>query len=180
MDIKFILIQILGFLAWILLVLSYYRKDTNKILVFQIISTILFCLHYYFLGAYSGLLICILEVIRDSSYYKTNVDNYIFVGSVIVYIVCAIITYTKMIDLFPYLASTIDGFFLTQKRKVVVFGAIVTYTLWFIYDIYALSYSGTITDAILILSNLSILLFNFNIFDKLKINNDEKAIILRR
>ena len=135
MDLEFLGIQILGFLAWILLVLSYYRKNTNKILVFQIISTILFCLHYYLLGAYSGLLICALEVVRDASYYFTDKDNYIFIGSVLVYIICAIATYTNILDLFPYLASTIDGFFLTKKRKIVVFGAIITYILWFIYNL---------------------------------------------
>ena len=164
MDLYFLFIQLLGFLAWILLVLSYYRKNTNKILVFQIISTILFCVHYYLLGAYSGLLICAFEVVRDYSYYKTDKDNYIFIGSVIVYVVSAVVTYTTILDVFPYLASLIDGFFLTKKRKIVVFGAIVTYVLWFIYDMYARSYSGAITDAILIISNLSILLFNFNIF----------------
>jgi len=179
MDWGFIGIQILGFLAWILLVLSYYRKDTNRILVFQIISTALFCIHYFLLGAYSGLLICILEVIRDSAYYWTDKDNYIFFGSVIVYIICSIVTFTTIVDLFPYFASLIDGFFLTKKRRIVVFGAIVTYTLWFIYDMYALSYSGAITDAIIIISNLAILLFNFNIFEKLHIKN-EGVITLRR
>jgi len=41
----------------------------------------------------------------------------------------------------------------------VVFGAIITYTLWLIYDLYAKSYSGAITDGIIILSNLYILIF---------------------
>ena len=176
MDLYFLFIQILGFIAWIILLLSYYGKDTNKILVFQVLGTLLFCLHYYLLGAYSGLLICVLEVIRDYSYYKTDKDNYIFVGSVIVYIICSIVTYTTILDLFPYLASTIDGFFLTKKRKIVVFGAIVTYTLWFIYDLYARSYSGAITDMIIIISNLSILLFNFDIFGK----NDGGPVTFRR
>lgn len=176
MNLYFIFIQFLGFLAWILLVLSYYRKNTNKILVFQIISTILFCVHYYLLGAYSGLLICVFEVIRDFSYYKTDKDNYIFIVSVIVYIVSAIVTYTTILDVFPYVASLIDGFFLTKKRKIVVLGAIVTYVLWFIYDMYALSYSGAMTDAILIISNLSILLFNFNIF---KLGSDDPIILKR-
>ena len=85
MDLYFYFIQLIGFVAWILLAISYYRKDTNHILVFQIISTILFCVHYLLLGAYSGLLICIYEVIRDYSYYKTDADNYIFMGSVLVY-----------------------------------------------------------------------------------------------
>lgn len=165
MDWYFVFIQILGFVAWLLLVYSYYRENTNKILIFQILSTILFCVHYYLLGAYSGLLICIYEVIRDYSYYKTDKDNYIFIGSAVVYAVSAMITYTSILDLFPYIASMIDGFFLTKKRKVVVFGAIVTYTMWFIYDMYARSYSGAITDGILITSNILILVFNIDIFN---------------
>ena len=159
MDLYFYFIQLIGFVAWILLAVSYYRKDTNHILVFQIISTILFCLHYLLLGAYSGLLICIYEVIRDYSYYKTDADNYIFIGSIAVYGISAYITFTSILDLFPYLASLIDGFFLTKKRKIVVLGAIVTYTLWLIYDLYAKSYSGAITDGIIIISNLYILIF---------------------
>lgn len=159
MDLWFYFVQLIGFIAWLLLAFSYYRKDTNHILVFQIISTILFCLHYLLLGAYSGLLICVYEVIRDYAYYKTNADNYIFIGSVVVYIISAYITFTSILDLFPYIASMIDGFFLTKKRVIVVLGAIVTYTLWLIYDLYAKSYSGAITDGIIILSNLYILIF---------------------
>ena len=82
-----IIAQAMGFIALILLTVSYYRKDTNHILVFQKISTILFCLHYLLLGAYSGLLICIYEVIRDFLYYKTDKDKYIFAGCVLVYFI---------------------------------------------------------------------------------------------
>ena len=165
MDLYFLFIQMLGFAAWLLLVYSYYRENTNKILIFQILSTLLFCVHYYLLGAYSGLLICIYEVLRDYSYYKTDKDNYIFIGSAVVYAISAVITYTSILDLFPYIASMIDGFFLTRKRKIVVLGAIITYVMWFIYDMYARSYSGAITDGILIASNLLILVFNIDIFN---------------
>lgn len=165
MDLYFLFIQVLGFIAWILLVYSYYRENTNKILIFQIISTFLFCVHYYLLGAYSGLLICFYEIVRDYSYYKTDKDNHIFLGSLVIYTISAIVTYTNFLDLFPYIASMIDGFFLTKKRKIVVFGAIVTYVMWFIYDMYALSYSGAITDGILIISNIMILVFNIDIFN---------------
>lgn len=159
MDLYFYFIQLIGFVAWILLAVSYYRKDTNHILFFQIISTILFCVHYLLLGAYSGLLICVYEVIRDYSYYKTDADNYIFLGSILVYGISAYVTFTTVLDVFPYIASLIDEFFLTKKRVIVVLGAIVTYTLWLIYDLYAKSYSGAITDGIIIISNLYILIF---------------------
>ncbi len=159
-NINFWLIQLLGIVAWLLIVLSYYRENTNKILVFQIISTVLWCLHYYFLGAYSGLFICIFEVIRDSLYYKTDSDDYIFLGSIPIYILYGFFTYSGIIELLPILSSTIDGYTLTKKKKIVVFGAVVSYTLWVIYDIAVKSYSGALTDGIVCLSNISILIFN--------------------
>ncbi len=162
-PVYFILIQVLGFIAWAILAISYYKKHTNGILWLQIIANILFCIHYLLLGAYSGLLICALELIRDYAYYKTDKDNWIFAGSVVVYIICGYFTYTGLLDLFPYVASTIDGYFLTKKRNIVVLGAIIVYILWFLYDMYALSYSGAITDAIIIISNMSILLFGFDL-----------------
>ena len=163
-NIGFWIIQFIGLLAWLLILLSYYRKNTNKILVFQIISTVLWCVHYYLLGAYSGLFICIFEVIRDSLYYKTDSDNYIFLASVPIYILYGFITYSGIIELLPIFSSTIDGFTLTKKKKIVVFGAVISYTLWVIYDIAVKSYSGALTDGIICISNISILLFNKDIF----------------
>lgn len=37
---EFILIQLIGILAWLMLIISYYRDTTNKILVYQIIGTV--------------------------------------------------------------------------------------------------------------------------------------------
>jgi len=162
--INFWLIQLIGLLAWLFLGISYYRKNTDRILAFQVIANVLFCLHYLLLGAYSGLVICSFELVRDYAYYKTDKDNYIFIGSVLVYIICSIITFTTILDVFPYFASTLDGFFLTKKKTVVVIGAIITYVLWCIYDLYVKSYSGAITDVIIIVSNLFILLFQIDIF----------------
>ena len=77
-DINFIIIQIVGALAWLFLYLSYHRKTTNKILIFQIIANILFIIHYFCLGAYTGLAICFVEIIFDYLYYKTNDDKLLF------------------------------------------------------------------------------------------------------
>ena len=173
MEIPFWLIQVIGFVAWLILGFSYYRESTNKILVFQVLSTILFCLHYILLHAYSGLIICIFEVVRDSLYYKTDKDNSVFIASSIVYIGTCIISfmtesdlfsYETITDLFPVLASLVDGFFLTKERNKAVFGGIISYTLWFIYDMIVMSYSGAITDAIIVISNIFILVFHIDLF----------------
>ena len=177
MDVNFWLVQGIGIVAWLVLVVSYYREDTNKILIFQIIATALYCVHYYLLGAYSGLFICIFEVIRDYLYYKTDLDDYIFYGSIPVYIINGIVTFTGWYDLLPAMSSLLDGYTLTKKKNIVVIGAVISYTSWVIYDIFVMSYSCAITDGIVVLSNLSILLFDFNIFELKKAN--KKAIILK-
>ena len=174
MDYYFWFVQVLGFLAWLILVVSYYRENTNKILVFQVLSTVLFCLHYILLGAYSGLIICVYEVIRDTLYYKTDKDHKIFLVSVVVYVGTVLISFLTesdlisletAVDLFPVLASLVDGYSLTQHRKIAVGGGILSYTLWFIYDLCVMSYSGALTDAIIVVSNIIILIFGIDITD---------------
>lgn len=178
MSIEFWFIQAIGIVAWILLVISYYREDTNKILVFQIIATILYCVHYWLLSAYSGLFICVFEVFRDYLYYRTDLDNYIFYGSIPVYLVFGMISFTGWFDLFPIVSSLLDGYTLTKSKNIVVIGAIISYTLWVIYDICVMSISCAITDGIVVLSNISILLFDFNPFDYKK--KGKTPLILKR
>lgn len=61
MDYKFLFIQLISVVAWFFIVLSYYRENTNKILVFQIITNLTFCIHYLLLGAFSSFLIFGIE-----------------------------------------------------------------------------------------------------------------------
>ena len=165
MDVYFWIIQAIGILAWLLLVVSYYRENTNKILVFQIIATVLYCIHYYLLGAYSGLFICVFEVVRDYLYYSTDLDDYIFYGSIPVYIISGLASFNRWYDLLPIGSSLFDGYTLTKKKNIVVLGAVISYTSWVIYDICVMSISCAITDGLVVLSNLSILLFDFNPFE---------------
>ena len=166
MDFNFWTIQAIGILAWIILLLSYYREDTNKILIFQAIATVLYCIHYYLLGAYSGLFICAFEVIRDLMYYKTDWDDYIFYGSIPVYIVSGIFSFTTFLDVLPIISSLLDGYTLTKKKKIVVIGAIISYTLWVIYDISVMSISCAITDGLVVVSNIGILIFGDKILKR--------------
>lgn len=163
MDKNYVLIQLVGAIAWLFLLVSYYRKNTNKILIFQIIGTFLYCLHYYFLGAYSGLFICAFEIFFDYGYYKTDKDKYIYIISIPFRILGGLFTYKNIYDILPIIASLIDGASLTQKKKIVVIGAVISYALWVIYDIFVGSISGLITDGILVISNLLIL---FNVLKK--------------
>lgn len=168
MNLQFILIQLIGVVAWIFIFVSFYRKNTNRILIFQVVASILYCIHYYFLEAYSGLLMCALSAIFDYAYYKTDKDKYLYLVSIPLRIFSGMLYYKSIVDLLPIFASLVDGYVLTKEKKTVVFGGIIYYLLWTIYNIFVMSYSGAVTDFILVISNLCILLFNYNIFDKLE------------
>ena len=166
MDLWDVFVQLIGILAWFMLGASYYRKDTDRILSFQIIGTILSCIHYGLLGAWSGLFICACETIFDFGYYMTDKDNYIYMASITIRIIGGLFGVQSIVDILPITASLTDGYTLTKKKKVVVFGAVISYTMWVIYDVFVGSYSGALTDGMIVLSNLSILLFGYNIFNK--------------
>ena len=157
MDFYFIFVQLIGLVAWFILVLSYYRKNTNKILVFHIIATILYAIHYLLLNAYSGLFISVLTIIINYGYYKTNKDKYIFLASIPFYFLIAFFSYGNFIDLLPIYASIVDSYVLTKKKDVVLKGSVISYGLWIIYDFTVKSYSGVITDCLLVISNIFIL-----------------------
>ena len=155
---KMIVIQLLSFLAWSFMFLSYYRKNTNKILLFQIMGNITFCVHYLLLGAYSGLCICLLDAICNFGYYKTDKDNFIYYVSIPFRILGGVLTRKTLIDTLPVCASLVEGYSLTKTKKIVVIGGILTYSIWTIYDFNFMSYVGMIFDLIIVLSNIGILL----------------------
>ena len=87
-------------------------------------------------------------------------------ASIPIRIIGGLIGFQSVIDVLPIAASLTDGYTLTKKKKIVVIGAVISYTMWVIYDIFVMSYSGAITDGMIVLSNLSILMFGYNIFNK--------------
>lgn len=163
MEVKFFIIQFLSFLAWSFMFISYYRKNTNKILVFQIMGNITFCIQYLLLGAYSGLFICFVDAICNILYYKTDKDKYVYYVSIPFRIIGGIFSGNTFIDLLPICGSLVEGYSLTKEKKIVVIGGIITYSIWAIYDFSYMSYVGMIFDLVIVLSNIGIVLREFKI-----------------
>jgi hypothetical protein len=173
MTLKFIIIQLLNILAWGLLIISYYRENKKQILFFHILATILYSLHYYFLGAYSGLYICIFEIVRDYMYFITDddKDKYIFLCSLPVYGVLVAYMYKNLYDLFPIISCALAGWSLSKTRNVIIACAVIEYTLWVIYDITVKSYTGAFTDGTIVLANLILLIKKDFFKDDEKLNS---------
>lgn len=150
-------IQFIGIVAWLFLVVSYWKDKVNTILILQVISCLLFALHYYLLGAMSGLYVVLFEAIRDFIYYKSLNDRKIFFCSIPIYIFMAIYNFTGIMSMLPVAASLIDGFSLTEGKMLAVIGGIISYSIWFIYDLSCFSYAGAFSNITLIVSNIFVL-----------------------
>lgn len=169
-----VLAQITALIGWLLLIYSYYKEDIQDLLFIQIISSIFYCLNYFFLGAYSGLIVCFIELIKTIGYYKTDKDNLIFLYSLPLYVVIAVFDYNSIYSLLPIIGSIIDGFSLTKNKNIATIGSIISNILWVIYDIIILAYACAITDGILVISNIWLLLFGYS-----KILKTSKLIIMQ-
>ena len=61
----YVIAQIIGFVAFVVSLIAYHRKDKKTILGNMIISNILNLIHYLLLGAFSGCVTKLLAIFRD-------------------------------------------------------------------------------------------------------------------
>ena len=60
-----IYIQLIGLLAFFMLVLSYYKTKTITILLYQATANFTYFIHYFLLGGISGGFVSLISVIRN-------------------------------------------------------------------------------------------------------------------
>lgn len=159
-----IIAQVVGAIAWVFFLLSYYSKNLNKIIFMQIISSVLYCINYSLLGAWGGLFISAFELLKEIGYYKTDKDKYIFYFTIPIYILIAFISEKSLLILIPIIASLLDGYGALKSKKLMVITGVISNTLWIIYDLYYLDYIVVLTDLMLVISNLSILIYGYTKF----------------
>ena len=70
MDIVYIISQILVVIYYLVYTSTYSLNDKEKILIIGIIATIISALSYLLLGAYTGVAMCIIAIIRNIYFYK--------------------------------------------------------------------------------------------------------------
>lgn len=155
---NFYLAQFFSFIAWVILIFSFWKNKNNKVLYLQVISCIFFALNYIFIGAWTGLFVVIFEMIRDLLYIKLSDDMKIFISTIPVYIIIGIFCYDGVLSLFSVLAAIYDGYSLVYTGNKLVFLAIITYILWFVYDISCNNYINSFAEIIVIISNVIILI----------------------
>ena len=157
MDLFFILSQLTALIAWIFFAYSYHAKRENRIIYLQLVSSVFYCASYLLGGATTGFLISLFEAAKEYGYYKTDKDKYIFLFTIPVYILIFMLSEPGFYTIIPIAASLIDGYGMLRNNKVMVLCGVTSNFMWIFYDLYYLEYVTALGDALLVISNLTII-----------------------
>lgn len=159
--------QIIGIFAAAIMILSFQFKDNKKLFAAQVISTVLFTVHYLFLGlggnnaAFAGMAQnfggVILRVVLLISEKHEKWRSPIVLSILCAYsAVMAAVTFDRsnLLCLLPVIGNIICmGAMWTRKPNVIrIFQFTVTTPCWLIFNIFSLSISGIITEVFNLIS----------------------------
>lgn len=150
-------IQLIGLVAFSLLVLSYYKKKPATILLYQVAANFAYAVHYFLLGGLSGAFTSLIGIFRNIALIRLKSiesKKLLAVLVILCYFGITLVFYENFYSIFPMIAnSTYLLIMLKGSRKALIVGGIVSSTFWLLYAIFELSYAGMLTESIVIISN---------------------------
>ena len=147
-------IQLIGILGFCIVVLSFYKKETTTILLYQITSNFVYAVHYFLLGGLSGAFCCFIGMFRNLTLIKCNNKKIILPIFITLYTLITIIFYENIYSLLPMMANLSYLIGMTYKnKKTLLKGALVSSSCWILYAIFVSSYVSIVTESILLTSN---------------------------
>lgn len=158
-QVTYMIGQALGVVAIVLGFVSYQMKTQKQLLVMQIITCVVFCVHYMLIGAVSGMSLNAVCALRNIVYYYRNKRNdtsliWPSIFAVILGII-GILTWEAWYSVFVFSGLIINTLCLafTDPQKVRK-SILVTSPLVIIYDVFALSIGGIVYESVAIISSV--------------------------
>lgn len=140
--------QIVGILAIIVFAISPHQKTKKKVLIFQLISNMLYALQYLLLGAFSAVATNIVGGIKNLIFYfytkaEKEIPNKFLYVYIIIIVIFGIFTFNGIISVIPILVSILYAYAVWQDslkvyRIITIIGSIA----WIIYNFIVGAYVG--------------------------------------
>lgn len=162
-TLTYILSQVFTIITYILLALTYYAKNRKSVLIISVLSIVSNGVAYIFLGAYTGLAMCIVAIIRNAIFmvdekrngkrdYINKKDILILAVLYAISIVSAVFTYDGFLSLLSVFATMLYTYSVWQKKtNIYKLLGIPIGIIWILYNIYIQSIFGIILEAILLI-----------------------------
>jgi len=162
-TIAYVISQIFTIIMYVLLAATYYMKNRKAVLILSFLSLIANAIAYILLGAYTGLAMCIVALIRNIIFLvdekkngkRDKINKKDIIVLVILYlisIISAAFTYDGFLSLLSVFATMLYTYSVWQKEtKIYKLLGIPIGILWVLYNIYVKSVFGVILEAILLI-----------------------------
>ncbi len=150
--------QIIGFVAMAIIVFSYQQKTHKNILAFQMVSGLLFTLHFLLIGAYTGCISNFIGALRSLIYANRGKNKFTDfklwpVVFSVVFTVSGIMTWDNGFSVFPIIAMVVSSVVLwIDSPKINRALSMPTSACWLIYNIPNRSFAGIATEIFVLTS----------------------------
>ena len=147
----------LGFVSVGLFFYSYQRTQKRKIMIIQTVATALSCIQYLLIGAFSGFALNIVCIIRNFTFYYRDKNQRTDLISPVLFALCMAVVsifswegiHSLLITLGLVINTVCMGIFDAKNfRKTIL----ISSSLILIYNIFASSYSGILSESISLVS----------------------------
>ena len=150
----FILAQIFGFVALILVCVGYFLKSKTSFLLLTVIANFFYALAFFVVGAFVGGALTFISIARCLYLYFAEKHNFkyklhflsIFI---ILYIASTIIFWESVLDIMALLSSSLFTLgYAIKNMQTMRYILIIPNTLLVIYNIIATTYTSALLDFI--------------------------------
>ena len=151
-------VQAIGFVGVAFFIASYQIKSNKALFLCQLIGCLIFCVQFFIMGAYTGALSLIINIIRnlllikikDWKWVSSKVTMFVILGMLV-----AVTAYTwdGLISLLPFImvAATTIGYWSNNAQKFRL-SQFIGSPCVLIYDILVHSWGGVLNETITLVS----------------------------
>ena len=165
-DLQYVISQVCVVVAMIFLASTYFIKSKKMVLIFNIPVSVFFGIQYLLLGAYTGVIINAIGLIRCFWFYfnekhgkKKDYISYAVINLLL--LVLGIITFKTWVDIIAMLAGFLFTYSIWQSKIAVYkWFAVFVSICWIVHNSIYGSLFGIIAESILLLIEI-IALFKF-------------------
>ena len=174
---NFILAQILGGIALILVCIGYFLKNKSSFMITQIIANFFYASAFFVVSAYVGAAIvmislfrCIYIFIAEKKSFKYTL--YFMPIFIVLYIAMTIIFWNNVFDLLPLIASIIFTLgYILKNLQIMRYVLIIPNIILVIYNILSTTYTSAVLDFIEVIV-IIVAIIKFYIINKRQIKNE--------
>ena len=168
-DMSELAIQAIGFVGVAFFIASYQIKSNKALFACQLTGCIIFCIQFFIMGAYTGALSLMINIVRNVLLLKVHDWKWVkskVTLSVIIMLLAAVTVYTwaGWLSLLPFIsvAVTSIGYWTNNAQKIRL-SQLIGAPCTLVYDILIRSWGGVLSESITLMSIIiSVIRFGWN------------------